>query len=147
MKRLRFGAVLCACLAALAGPLHAAFLLSASPRRLRAVYLDKPQFDVHADGVGDDAAALQQAIDRAQIAARAWSSFREGRYRLSKTVYVWKGIRLIGYGARRPVLRARQEHARLSRRRRPSTSSISPDRRRRGPAHPSTPIQARSTAA
>jgi hypothetical protein len=27
----------------------------------------------------------------------------EGRYRLSKTVYVWQGIRLLGYGATRPV--------------------------------------------
>ena len=26
-----------------------------------------------------------------------------GRYRLTKTVYVWPSIRLIGYGAKRPV--------------------------------------------
>jgi hypothetical protein len=28
----------------------------------------------------------------------------EGRYRLSQTVYVWRGIRLIGYGKHKPVL-------------------------------------------
>ncbi|HEY1263541.1 MAG TPA: glycosyl hydrolase family 28-related protein, partial [Terriglobales bacterium] len=69
-----------------------------------AVYLEKGQFGVHADGVGDDAPALQQAINRVQETTRQGVVFiPEGRYRLGATVYVWEGIRLIGYGARRPV--------------------------------------------
>jgi hypothetical protein len=28
----------------------------------------------------------------------------EGRYLLRKTIHVWSGIRLVGYGAKRPVL-------------------------------------------
>ena len=69
-----------------------------------AVYLTKDRFAVHADGSGDDADALQQAIDRVQETTRAGVVFiPEGRYRLGKTVFVWQGIRLIGYGAKRPV--------------------------------------------
>ncbi|MDH7599674.1 MAG: glycosyl hydrolase family 28-related protein [Sedimentisphaerales bacterium] len=77
------------------------------PSRLddpRAVYLTKDQFDVHADGLGDDANSLQEAINRVQETARIGVVFiPEGRYRLGKTVYVWQGIRLIGYGRKRPV--------------------------------------------
>ncbi len=77
------------------------------PSRLddpRAVYVTKDQFGAHGDGVGDDADALQQAIDKVQETTRQGVVFvPEGRYRLGKTVYVWQGIRLIGYGAHRPV--------------------------------------------
>lgn len=80
------------------------------PKDDRAVYLVKDSFAVHADGIGDDSAALQQAIDRVRSAAaqspRAGSGIvfvPEGRYRLSRTIFVWRGIRLIGYGKRKPV--------------------------------------------
>jgi sugar lactone lactonase YvrE len=93
-----------ALLASCATPL---FAQSSYPSRLddpRAVYVTKDQFGAHADGVGDDADALQQASDRVQETTRQGVVFvPEGRYRLGKTVYVWQGIRLIGYGARRPV--------------------------------------------
>ena len=60
---------------------------------------------MHADGVGDDTAALQQAIDRVQETTRRGIVFLpEGRYRLTHELLVWSGIRLIGYGAHRPVL-------------------------------------------
>ncbi len=56
------------------------------------------------DGVADDSDALQHAIDRVQETTHQGIVFvPEGRYRLGKTVYVWAGIRLIGYGATRPV--------------------------------------------
>lgn len=87
------------------------FLASAAsyyPYRLadtRAIYFERPAFAVHGDGIGDDSPALQQAIDRAQEAAAAGVVFiPPGRYRLGATVNVWRGIRLIGYGAARPVL-------------------------------------------
>ncbi len=70
----------------------------------KAIYLIAPQFPVHADGIADDSDALQQAIDRAQETAHQGIVFiPEGQYRLGKTVHVWSGIRLIGYGSHRPV--------------------------------------------
>lgn len=60
---------------------------------------------LHGDGVADDADALQAAIDHVQETTGEGIVFlAEGRYRLSHTVYLWSGIRLIGYGAHRPVL-------------------------------------------
>jgi sugar lactone lactonase YvrE len=88
----------------MAGPLHADSYYPLRPQDPRAVYLTKDQFDVHADGIGDDANPLQQAINRVQETTRVGVVFvPEGRYRLARTIYVWQGIRLIGYGATRPV--------------------------------------------
>ena len=71
----------------------------------KAVYLDAGAFPVHGDGVLDDTVALQRAINAAQEATGFGIVFvPEGRYRLSHTLHVWAGIRLIGFGARRPVL-------------------------------------------
>jgi len=70
----------------------------------KAVYLTRDTFPVHADGVADDANALQQAINKVQETTHKGIVFiPEGQYRLGKTVHVWNGIRLIGYGNRRPV--------------------------------------------
>src|SRR5450755_2129669 len=91
---------------ALAAPLPA-FANSYYPLRPNdplAVYLDQGKFGVHANGIGDDSDALQQAIDRVEETTHQGVVFiPDGRYRLGKTVYVWEGIRLIGYGERRPV--------------------------------------------
>jgi hypothetical protein len=104
MTRILVETTLCICLVASAGPLYADSYYPLRPEDSRAVYLTKDQFDVHADGVGDDADVLQQAIDRLQETARIGVVFiPEGRYRLGKTVFVWAGIRLIGYGQKRPV--------------------------------------------
>jgi hypothetical protein len=55
--------------------------------------------------VADDTAALQSAIDKVQAATKEGIVFMpSGRYRLTTTVYVWPGIRVIGYGPTRPVL-------------------------------------------
>jgi hypothetical protein len=71
-----------------------------------AVYLTKGEFPLHADGVGDDSAALQQAIDKVASSGGTGVLFiPEGTYRLTKTLYVWPGVRLIGYGNKRPVIR------------------------------------------
>jgi sugar lactone lactonase YvrE len=64
------------------------------------VYFTPDQFDIHADGVGDDSDALQEAINTASRGGIVF--IPEGRYRLAKTVMVWGGIRLIGYGEERP---------------------------------------------
>lgn len=96
---------------ALVTAMIASLLLPAStsryPIRLedpQAVYLTKESFSIHADGKGDDSDAIQQAIDQVQAKSGQGIVFiPEGRYRLSKTVTVWAGIRLIGYGDNRPV--------------------------------------------
>ena len=83
------------------GLCSAAFAGSVITTRLddpKAIYLDAPA------GNGDSSAALQAAIDKAVGTAREGIVFiQEGRYTLTRTVYVWPGVRLIGYGATRPV--------------------------------------------
>jgi sugar lactone lactonase YvrE len=57
------------------------------------------------DGVADDTAALQKAIDTVADTTHQGIVFlAAGRYRISHTLYVWPSVRLIGYGAKRPVL-------------------------------------------
>lgn len=74
------------------------------PEDPHAVYLTSQGFGAHADGVADDSAALQHAINRVQETTHQGVVFiPQGRYRLSRTVYVWSGIRLVGFGAKRPV--------------------------------------------
>src|ERR1700675_2428424 len=77
------------------------------PNRLqdsKAVYLDSAEFSVHGDGQADDTDALQSAINKVQQDRNQGIVFvPSGRYRLSRTIYVWPGIRLIGFGATRPT--------------------------------------------
>lgn len=71
----------------------------------RAVHLERGRFGVVGDGVADDTLALQQAINEVvRTTTRGIVLLPEGRYRISKTLTVWPGIRLIGYGATRPVI-------------------------------------------
>ena len=78
------------------------------PTRLqdeKAVYLTPDNFSITGDGVADDGAAIQQAIDQVQETSGEGIVFLpSGRYRISKTIYIWPGVRVIGYGATRPVL-------------------------------------------
>ena len=80
---------------------------SAYPVRLddpSAVYLTAEQFQVTGDGKTDDSAAIQAAIDKVQETKGEGIVFvPQGRYRITRTVYLWPGVRLIGYGAQRPV--------------------------------------------
>ena len=101
-KKCLFSILILAAISAI--PLYADSVYPIRPEDPRAVYLTKEHFSVHADGAGDDAEALQQAIDRVQETTRVGVVFiPDGRYRLGKTVFVWQGIRLIGYGPKRPV--------------------------------------------
>jgi sugar lactone lactonase YvrE len=86
------------------GTVHAGSFYPARPDDPRAVDFTREAFGAHADGIGDDSDALQRAIDRVQETTGAGVLLiPAGRYRLSKTVHVWQGIRLLGYGAARPV--------------------------------------------
>jgi hypothetical protein len=88
------------------GASAAAFAASVMTGRLddpRAVYLNAAEFGVHADGTGDDSAAMQAAIDKSENNREGIVFVPSGRYRLTRTVYVWPGVRIFGYGATRPV--------------------------------------------
>src|SRR4051794_24700548 len=57
------------------------------------------------DGVADDSAAIQQALDAASNRGAGGIVYLpSGRYRLTRTIYVWPGVRLLGVGPTRPVL-------------------------------------------
>jgi sugar lactone lactonase YvrE len=83
-----------------ASSLHADSYYPLRPDDPRAVYVTKDQFNVQGDGIADDANGIQQAIDSAR---RGIVFIPEGRYRLGKTIYIWSGVRVIGYGQKRPV--------------------------------------------
>lgn len=77
------------------------------PERLEdkaAVYVTHERFGVSADGKGDDTAGLQNAIDAVADTTHQGIVFvPTGRYRITHTLYVWPGVRVIGYGQERPV--------------------------------------------
>src|SRR5437868_4483062 len=79
-------------------------VFTARPDDASAVYLSAPDFNVRADGLADDTAAVQAAIDKAGAAPTGGIVFvPAGRYRLTRTLYVWRAVRLIGYGTTRPA--------------------------------------------
>jgi hypothetical protein len=101
MRQMKGWKIILSCLVvAWAVQLYADSYYPLRPEDPRAVYLTKDQFGVSADGIADDANSIQQAIDSAR---RGIVFIPEGRYRLGKTVYVWSGTRVIGYGQKRPV--------------------------------------------
>ena len=78
------------------------------PERLSdkaAVYLDDARFGVKGDGTADDTDALQKAINTVADEHHEGILFvPSGRYRITHTIFVWPSIRLIGFGAQRPVI-------------------------------------------
>jgi hypothetical protein len=55
------------------------------------------------DGRADDSAAIQDAIDAAAAKEGGGLVFLpSGRYRISKTLFLWPGVRVFGVGATRP---------------------------------------------
>ncbi|MFZ3378536.1 MAG: glycosyl hydrolase family 28-related protein [Candidatus Acidiferrales bacterium] len=103
-KTLLLTAALCAILSS-ALPLRGG--TSYYPLRLedpKAFYLTPDNFPVKGDGIADDSLAIQQAINKVQETTNQGILFvPAGRYRVSKTIYIWPGIRLIGFGAERPT--------------------------------------------
>jgi sugar lactone lactonase YvrE len=69
-----------------------------------AIYLGSARFPVDSDQSADNSAVIQAAIDAAETEHVQGIVFvPEGRYRITRTVYVWPGVRIIGYGDHRPV--------------------------------------------
>ncbi|KQY93806.1 gluconolaconase [Caulobacter sp. Root1455] len=57
------------------------------------------------DGRADDSAAIQDAIDAAAAKPGGGLVFLpSGRYRISKTLFLWPGVRVFGVGATRPLI-------------------------------------------
>jgi len=69
-----------------------------------AIYLGSAGFPVDSSASADSSAVIQAAIDAAETQHGQGIVFvPEGRYRIRRTVYVWPGVRIIGYGDHRPV--------------------------------------------
>ena len=65
----------------------------------RAIYVTAPD-----DVQSDSTARLQAAIDQAAGNGREGIVFvPSGLYRITRTLYVWPGVRIFGYGATRPI--------------------------------------------
>jgi hypothetical protein len=85
------------------------FSSAARPARSASFYTQRPPdskaIDVTAPTGGDDTALLQQALDKVRDTTGQGIVFlAAGRYRISNTIYIWPGIRVIGCGATRPVI-------------------------------------------
>jgi Pectate lyase superfamily protein/SMP-30/Gluconolactonase/LRE-like region len=101
MRRL-FSALLLVALASFELPAQSVYPLR--PDDSHAVYLERGSFGAVADGQADDTSAIQSAIDRVSETTGEGIVFvADGRYRISHEIHLWTGIRLIGYGAHRPV--------------------------------------------
>src|SRR5665213_1164932 len=84
-------------------PIWAASYYPVRPDDAKAVYLTPDKFPVHADGIADDSEAIQAAIDRAGEHGEGILFVPSGRYRITRTIYIWPAVRVIGYGDTRPV--------------------------------------------
>lgn len=73
------------------------------PTDKKAVYFDEESFEIKSDGTVDVSEQLQDAIYRVSKQAGYGVLFvPSGTYLLSRTIYVPKAVRIIGYGASRP---------------------------------------------
>ena len=70
-----------------------------------AVYFTPQNFGIKADGTTDVSVELQKAINQLKTEKNFGIVFiPEGTYAISQTIYIPKAIRLIGYGAKRPLI-------------------------------------------
>jgi hypothetical protein len=70
-----------------------------------ACYFTPENYDIRADGRTDVSDALQSAINHLKNEKNFGILFMpEGRYLISKTIYIPPAVRLIGYGKNRPVI-------------------------------------------
>lgn len=69
----------------------------------KALVFTPEDFNASPDGTRDNTAALQKAVDTLEERQEQGILFiPEGTYRFSGTVDLWRGIRLVGFGAKRP---------------------------------------------
>ncbi len=86
--------------AAVAQPAQGVSAFRSAPNDQRAITVR-----AKGDGVADDSAAIQQAIDAAAAKPGGGIVFLpSGRHRITRTLYIWPGVRMFGVGRSRPVL-------------------------------------------
>jgi hypothetical protein len=75
------------------------------PNDPEAIFFTPEKFNIKADGKMDVSEALQAAINQVKIEKGFGILFvPEGKYRITRTIYVPGAIRLIGYGINRPEI-------------------------------------------
>lgn len=75
------------------------------PEDGEAIYFTPDRFNIRADGEGDVSEALQLAINEVKTKHNFGILFiPEGRYLITKTIYIPQAVRLIGYGKHRPLI-------------------------------------------
>jgi len=86
-------------------PLSVVFAVSSWSASFYTQRLEDPRAVCVAPSGGDDTVALQKALNQVQEnTGQGIVLLAPGRYRISDTLYVWPGIRLIGWGQERPVM-------------------------------------------
>ena len=103
MKDIRLLVFLSVVLFSVAVPARAASYYPVRLEDAKAVYLTSDSFPVHGHGKADESAAIQAAIDRAAEHGDGIVSVPSGRYRVTRSIFVWPAVRVIGYGTTRPV--------------------------------------------
>lgn len=98
-----FVAAAALCLSA-AADASAQSIITTRPDDPAAIHLTPEDFGVKGDGIADDSAGLQAAIDKAAGPGGGIVFLPSGRYRISRTIYIWRAVRVVGYGETRPVL-------------------------------------------
>ncbi len=75
------------------------------PEDPQAVYFTPEKFGIRADGQTDVSESLQKAIDEVKAKDNFGVLFiPEGTYRISKTIFIPRAVRVIGYGRHRPLI-------------------------------------------
>ena len=90
-------------LSAQTGPADAGSIYQLKPDDPEAYYFTEENWGIRADGETDVSEALQSAINQVKTEKNFGILFiPEGRYRITRTIYVPAAVRLIGYGKKRP---------------------------------------------
>lgn len=85
------------------GPEKRNSVFTLRPNDPEAFYFTPGNYDIRADGVMDVSDALQEAINQVKTEKNFGILFiPEGKYKISRTIYIPAAIRLIGYGKNRP---------------------------------------------
>lgn len=94
-----------ATLLAVPGTAFAQSVFTTRPDDPRAIHLTPEAFGVRGDDEADDSAGIQAAVDKAGATVSGGIvMLPPGRYVVTKTIYVWRAVRLVGYGPTRPTL-------------------------------------------
>ena len=85
------------------GPVETRSVYPLKPDDPEAYYYTPENYPIRADGETDVSDALQAAINQVKTEKNFGILFiPEGKYRISRTIYIPGAIRLIGYGSNRP---------------------------------------------